>query len=154
MEERGVNPTVLFSFGMLITVVGAFADAYWHLTGLAAKEGFFTPAHGTIYGGVTIMLVNTIFLDVSNRIKQVLVIGGALVSGGGMWDFLWHSANGFADVVAWTPPHLTVTLGFLVLLATGIAKLKDGGRFPTIAFRVTLGLFVILWSFVIALTVG
>jgi hypothetical protein len=152
VEERGLNPTTLFSFGMLVTVVGAFADAYWHLTGLAAKEGFFTPAHGTIYSGVTIMLVSTFFLDVSRNVKLVLRAAGATVALGGLWDFWWHSTYGFVDVVAWTPPHLTVTAGFLVLLVAGIAKLKDGGRFPKVAFRVTLGLFVVLWGFVIGLT--
>ena len=152
VEERGINPTAFFSFGMLVTVVGAFADAYWHLTGLAAKEGFFTPAHGTIYSGVTIMLVSTFFLDVGGSVKLVLRVAGATVAFGGLWDFWWHSTYGFVDVVAWTPPHLTVTAGFFVLLIAGIAKLKSGGRFPKVAFRVTLGLFIVLWSFVIGLT--
>ncbi len=151
VEQQGVNPLTSFSLAMLITVVGAFADAYWHLTSLAAKEGFFTPAHATIYSGVTIMLVSTLFLKVSTRVKQVLLSAGAIITVGGVWDFWWHSTYGFVDVVAWTPPHLTVTAGFLVLLITGLAKL-NGGRFPRIAFRATLALFVVLWSFVIVLT--
>lgn len=59
VEERRLNPTAFFAFGMPLAVIGAFADAYWHLTGLAAQEGFFTPAHGVIYSGVTIMLLST-----------------------------------------------------------------------------------------------
>ncbi len=151
VEQQRVNPLTSFSAAMLITVVGAFADAYWHLTGLAAKEGFFTPAHATIYSGVTVMLVCTLFLKVSTRVKQVLLSAGAIIAVGGVWDFWWHSTHGFVDVVAWTPPHLTVTAGFLVLLITGLAKLNTS-RFPRIAFRTTLALFVVLWSFVIVLT--
>lgn len=153
VETRRLNPIALFSFGMLVTVVGAFADAYWHLTGLAAREGFFTPAHGTIYSGVTIMPASTIFLQTSRNVKLILASAGATVALGGLWDFWWHSTYGFVDVVAWTPPHLTVTVGFFVLLATGTVKLNDGGSFPRIAFRVTLGLFIVLWSFVIGLSV-
>lgn len=150
----GVNPTSVFAFGMLMTIVGAFADAYWHLTGLAAREGFFTPAHATIYSGATMMLASTLFLDVSSRVKNVLRAGGVVVIVGGMWDFWYHSVHGFIDVVAWTPPHLTVTVGFVILLVTGIARLKDGGRFPNMAFRVTAALFIVLWSFVLALTLA
>ncbi len=139
---------------MLMTIVGAFADAYWHLTGLAASEGFFTPAHATIYGGATVMLASTVFLGASTRVKSMLRAGGLLVIGGGVWDFLYHSAHGFVDVVAWTPPHLTVTVGFVVLVATGITKLRGGGWFPDLAFRLTAGLFVVLWGFVIALTLA
>ncbi|HUI00122.1 MAG TPA: hypothetical protein VLU99_02055 [Nitrososphaerales archaeon] len=151
---EGLSPISVFAFGMLMTIAGAFADAYWHLTGLAAKEGFFTPAHATIYSGATIMLASTLFLDVSSRVKNVLRVGGVVVIAGGVWDFWYHSVHGFVDVVAWTPPHLTVTAGFVILLATGITKLKGGGRFPDLAFRVTAGLFVVLWSFVVALTLA
>lgn len=77
-----------------------------------------------------------------------------MIIAGGVWDFWYHSAHGFVDVVAWTPPHLTVTSGFVILLITGIAKLKDGGRFPKLAFRLTAGLFVVLWSFVVVLTLA
>jgi len=151
---EGINPTSVFAFGMLMTITGAFADAYWHLTGLAASEGFFTPAHGTIYTGATVMLASTVFLGVSARVKAVLVSGGVMVIGGGVWDFWYHSVNGFVDVVAWTPPHLAVTGGFVILLVTGIAKLKDGGRFPYLAFRLTAGLFVVLWGSVVVLTLA
>lgn len=153
-SAEGINPTSVFAFGMLMTITGAFADAYWHLTGLAASEGFFTPAHATIYAGATIMLATTLFLGVSARVKAVLRIGGVMIIAGGVWDFWYHSAHGFVDVVAWTPPHLTVTSGFVILLITGIAKLKDGGRFPKLAFRLTAGLFVVLWSFVVVLTLA
>ena len=152
VDEQRINPLTWFSLGMLITVVGAFADAYWHLTGLAAKEGFFTPAHGTIYSGVTIMLASTFFLKTSNRVRHILQLAGAVVAAGGAWDFWWHSTYGFVDVVAWTPPHLTVTAGFVILLVTGIARLNTG-TFPRLAFRTTAALFVILWGFVVILTV-
>jgi hypothetical protein len=150
VEQQRIAPQTAFSLGMLVTVVGAFADAYWHLTGLAAREGFFTPAHATIYSGVTVMLVSTLFLRVTGRVKQVLLVAGAFITAGGIWDFWWHSTYGFIDVVAWTPPHLTVTAGFLALLITGLMKLNTGW-FTRLAFRATLGLFVILWSFVIVL---
>jgi len=107
----GINPPSIFAFGMLMTIVGAFADAYWHLTGFAAREGFFTPAHATIYSGATIMLASTLFLDVSPAAKNTLRVGGIVVIAGGIWDFWYHSVHGFIDVVAWTPPHMTVTAG-------------------------------------------
>lgn len=151
---ESIDPTSVFAFGMLITITGAFADAYWHLTGLAASEGFFTPAHATIYTGAMIMLASTLFLGASARVKAVLRTGGVMVIAGGVWDFWYHSVHGFVDVVAWTPPHLTVTSGFVILLIAGITKLKDGGRFPYLAFRLTAGLFVVLWSFVVVLTLA
>jgi len=145
-----VTAPTMFSIGMLMTIVGAFADAYYHLTGLAAQEGFLTPAHGTIYSGATIMLVSTLFLSIDKRAQRTLQLGGLVVVGGGVWDFSWHSVHGFVDVVAGTPPHLTVTAGFLILLVTGFFSLSQY-RFPRWVFRATLAMFVVLWTFVILL---
>jgi hypothetical protein len=151
---------VPFSAGMLITLVGAYADTYYHLSGLAAKEGFFTPAHATLYGGVFIMLLSTIlwrkkklFLKGVSINRNVLSVGLFLMVAGGAWDFVYHSIHGFVDVVAWTPPHLTVTAGFVILMIAAVVQFgRRSGLFLKSALASSVLLFVALWATVIVLT--
>ena len=154
---------VPFSIGMLITVIGAYWDAWRHISGLAASESlwnpFLNPAHGTIYGGATIMAVSIFLLlrktlilpsSFGIRTKFALAIGAATLLGGGGYDFWWHNAYGFADVTPWTPSHMTATAGFLILLVTGLVSLsKDGPRIVKAFFALSLTLFIGLWVMVI-----
>jgi hypothetical protein len=156
-----------FCIALLVTLIGAYWDAWYHLTGLAAKEGFFTPAHATIYGGVTVMAFSTYLyvkkpslfsflprLELKIRlVKWPFSLGIALMAGGGAWDFTYHSIHGFIDVVAWTPPHLTVTAGFVILMASAFAQFwkNSNGSIKSILVTSVL-LFVALWATVISLT--
>jgi hypothetical protein len=153
---------------MLVTLLGAYWDAWFHLTGLAAKEGFFTPAHATIYGGVTVMALSayvyvrkpkflsflpTLELKGVNFTKWPLYLGIALMAGGGAWDFAYHSIHGFVDVAAWTPPHLTVTLGFVVLMGSAVLQFWKSSNLKIRSILVTcVLLFAALWITVIALS--
>ncbi len=151
---------------MLITLVGAFWDAWRHLNGLATSESllnpFLNPAHGTIYGGATIMAISLLLLRVgmlglpvslNPRTKYIMWVGIITLLLGGLYDFWWHTTYGFADSTPWTPSHMTATAGFLILLITGVFALsKDSTLVVKSAFALSLILFVALWGTVILLT--
>ena len=150
-----------FSIGMLITLTGAYADAWWHLHGLAAQEGFFTPAHGVLYSGVLIMAVSIILwimkklelpVPISRRASVLMRIGIVTMFAGAVFDFWWHSTFGF-DTVAWTPPHLTATAGFLILMTTATVSFgRKSAPFVKAALISSILLFIALWATVIILT--
>ena len=157
---------IVFSIGMLITLVGAFWDAWRHLNGLATSESlinpFLNPAHGTIYGGATVMALSILLLrtgtlkqsvSLSMRVKTIMLVGVATLLGGGVYDLWWHTTYGFADSTPWTPSHMTATAGFVILLVTGIASLsRNSGKLVKGAFALSLVLFVGLWTMVLLLT--
>ncbi len=155
-----------FSIGMLITLVGAFWDAWRHLNGLATSESllnpFINPAHGTIYGGATIMAISILLLragklklpvTLSSRTRDAMMLGIIILLAGGVYDFWWHTTYGFADTTPWTPSHMTATLGFVILLVTGVVNLsKNSSRLIKSAFALSLLLFIALWGAVILIT--
>ncbi len=163
MNDPRMDFRVPFSIGMLITVIGAYWDAWRHINSLATSESlwnpFLNPAHGSIYGGATIMAVSIFLLlrktlilpsSFGIRTKFALAIGAATLLGGGGYDFWWHNAYGFADATPWTPSHMTATAGFLILLVTGLVSLsKDGPRIVKALFALSLTLFIGLWVMVI-----
>jgi hypothetical protein len=155
-----------FALGMLITLSGSYWDAWRHLNGLATSESllnpFLNPAHGTIYGGATVMAASLVLLR-ANKLSLPIVVGRrtylsmlfgiALLLGGGLYDFWWHNTFGFADSTPWTPSHMTATAGFAVLMVTGVLGLSRGsGRIVKSAFALSVALFIALWSTVILLT--
>lgn len=171
--DRGAPPskTLLdfrlpFGAGMLVTLVGAFWDAWRHLNGLATSESllnpFLNPAHGLIYGGATIMAASlgflwrrrlTLPLSVGLQTKAIMAVGVVTLLGGGLYDFWWHNTYGFADTTPWTPSHMTATAGFVILLVTGVVSLSRGGSWTVkAAFSASLALFVGLWTMVVLLT--
>ncbi len=164
--NRSLDFRLPFSLGMLITLAGAFWDAWRHINGLATSESllnpFLNPAHGTIYGGATIMAVSLLLLKVGKlslpitigrRTYLAMLAGITLLLGGGLYDFWWHNTFGFADATPWTPSHMTATAGFLVLLVTGVAGLsRNSGRVVKSALAFSVALFVALWAAVILLT--
>ncbi len=155
-----------FGVGMLVTLGGAFWDAWRHLNGQATSESllnpFLNPAHGMIYGGAAIMALSLVLLwrgrlslplSVGMRPKLVMVVGIATLLGGGLYDFWWHNTYGFADTTPWTPSHMTATAGFLILLVTGVVVLsRRTHRLVLAVFGLSLALFVGLWTMVILLT--
>ncbi len=157
---------VPFGLGMLVTLVGAFWDAWRHLNGLATSESlwnpFLNPAHGMIYGGAAIMAASLVFLwrrrvtlplAVGLRTKAVMGIGVVTLLGGGLYDFWWHNTYGFADTTPWTPSHMTATAGFVILLVAGLLGLNRNSAWWVMAmFTVSLALFAGLWTVVILLT--
>lgn len=157
---------VPFSIGMLVTLAGAFWDAWRHTNGLATSEillnPFLNPAHGMIYGGATIMAASLVLLwrkklelplSTGFRTKAVMAIGVVTLLGGGLYDFWWHNTFGFADTTHWTPSHMTATAGFVLLLVTGVVSLSRRGTwFVKAAFAASLVLFVGLWTMVLLLT--
>src|SRR5713226_5707389 len=149
---------VPFCMGILVTLIGAYSDAYYHLEGFAATEGFFTPAHGVLYTGVLIIFLLrekrlVLPIEIGQRGQNVMFLGILIMLGGAVWDFIYHSINGFIDVVAWTPPHLTVTAGFIVLLSTGIVTFWNrSGSMVKASLGSSVALFAALWITVLWLT--
>jgi len=153
---------VPFCTGILVTLIGAYSDAYYHLEGFAATEGFFTPAHGVLYTGVLIIAFSIFLLrekrlvlpiEIGQRAQNVMFFGILIMLGGAVWDFIYHSINGFIDVVAWTPPHLTVTAGFIVLLSAGIVTFwNKSGSMVKASLGSSVALFAALWITVLWLT--
>ncbi len=166
MAAMSIDFRIPFSIGMLITIMGAYWDAWRHLTGSATSESllnpFINPAHGTIYGGATIMATSILLLmagrlrlpvSLNYRTKLVLLIGIVTLLAGGLYDFWWHTTYGFADSTPWTPSHMTATAGFLILLVTGVVSLsKNSNRLVKANFALSLLLFIALWGTVILLT--
>jgi hypothetical protein len=151
-----------FCIGLLVTVIGGYWDAVWHLEGYAAQEGFLTPAHATIYGGVLLMIITSIQWHKTSSVNLAtldpwsrygFLAGSLLMAGGGAWDFAYHSIHGFVDVVAWTPPHLTVTAGFVVVFATAVKTLwHDAATLVRTSLTLTAFLFAALWATVVTLS--
>ncbi len=151
---------------MLITLAGAFWDAWRHINGLATSESlwnpFLNPAHGMIYGGATVMALSLAFLwrgqlalpvSVGPRSRWVMALGVVTLLGGGVYDFWWHNTYGFADTTPWTPSHMTATAGFLILLVTGVVVLsRRSHRVVQATFALSVTLFIGLWVMVILLT--
>src|SRR6267143_345357 len=149
-----------FALGMLATLVGAFWDAWRHLNGLAIDESFLNPflnpAHGIIYGGATIMALSLVLLRtgtlsmptrLGRNTYRAILAGIALLLGGGLYDFWWHTTYGFADATPWTPSHMTATAGFSILLVTGAVGLSRGaGTVVKASFALSVVLFIALWA--------
>lgn len=157
---------VLFGAGMLVTLAGALWDAWRHLNGLATSESlwnpFLNPAHGMVYGGAGLMALSLVLLwrgrlelplSMGSRPKALMAVGIATLLGGGLYDFWWHNAYGFADTTPWTPSHMTATAGFLILLVAGVVSLsRQSHRLVQALFGISLTLFVGLWAMVILVT--
>lgn len=154
-----------FAVGMVVTLAGAFWDAWRHLNGLATNESllnpFLNPAHGTIYGGAAVMAASlalykagklSLPITIGRRTYFAMLAGLVLLLGGGLYDFWWHNAYGFADTTPWTPSHMTATAGFMILLVAGVLGLsRKSGVVVKAAFALSVALFVALWSAVILL---
>ena len=141
-----------FSLGILVTLAGAYFDAWWHI--FQGREAFWTPAHIVLYSGVGIMLLSTVLASIRILSFPGLKLGAwaraALFSGLGTMlvsapiDDWWHTAFG-PDTGAWTPPHLLAMAGFSVLLATCIvAFYSESGRLVKALLASSAGLFATL----------
>ncbi len=72
-----------------------------------------------------------------------MVVGIATLLGGGLYDFWWHNAYGFADTTPRTASRMTATAGFLILLVTGVVSLgRQSHRLVQALFATSLILFV------------
>jgi hypothetical protein len=162
-KKSKVDFRIPFSIGMLVTLVGAFWDAYRHLNGLATSESlinpFVNPAHGIIYGGATIMAISVLLyrsgrlssaVSITQRNDLIMRIGVLTLLGGGIFDLWWHTTYGFTDTTPWTPSHMTATAGFVILLVTGIITLgKNSPAVVKFALGSSLALFIGLWTMVV-----
>ena len=112
---------IFASFGILLVTVGGSWDITNHL--LNKPETFFSPPHALIYVGVAISLIGTIlsfvgwrnsenfkiYFSISLKLK---LVGIALLTGAGPFDFFWHSNFGLDGFLS--PPHIVLILGMLL----------------------------------------
>ena len=118
---------VLTSFGILLVTVGGSWDITNHL--LSKPDTFFSPSHAMMYLGVTISLVGTMASFLSWRKLQnfknsyfsslrISLIGIALLSSAGPFDYVWHSNFGLDGLLS--PPHLTLIAGMFFCAVGGM----------------------------------
>ncbi len=118
---------ILTSFGILLVTVGGSWDITNHL--LSKPDTFFSPPHALMYLGVVISLIGTITSFLSWRLLQNFknlyflslknsLIGIALLSGAGPFDYLWHSNFGLDGFLS--PPHLTLLAGMFFCAIGGM----------------------------------
>lgn len=118
---------ILVSFGILLVTVGGSWDITNHL--LNKPDTFFSPPHALMYLGVAISLVGVIVSFLSWRLLQNFknlyflslknsLIGIALLSGAGPFDYIWHSNFGLDGLLS--PPHLTLIAGMFFCAIGGM----------------------------------
>ncbi|WP_316505708.1 hypothetical protein [Nitrosopumilus sp.] len=119
--------SILSSFGILLVTVGGSWDITNHL--LNNPETFFSPPHALMYFGVAISLFGGVFsflgwknlLNHKNHYFVSLkfkLIGIALLTGAGPFDFVWHSNFGLDGLLS--PPHITLILGMFLCSIGGM----------------------------------
>ena len=118
---------ILVSFGILLVTVGGSWDITNHL--LSKPDTFFSPPHALMYLGVVISLVGTVISFLGWRLLQNFknlyllslknsIIGIALLSGAGPFDYIWHSNFGLDGLLS--PPHLTLIAGMFFCAIGGM----------------------------------
>ena len=118
---------ILVSFGILLVTVGGSWDITNHL--LSKPDTFFSPPHALMYLGVAISLSGVIVSFLSWRSLQKFrnlyflslknnLIGIALLSGAGPFDYIWHSNFGLDGLMS--PPHLTLIAGMFFCAIGGM----------------------------------
>ncbi len=118
---------ILVSFGILLVTVGGSWDITNHL--LNKPDTFFSPPHALMYLGVVISLVGTVISFLGWRLLQNFknlyllslknsIIGIALLSGAGPFDYIWHSNFGLDGLLS--PPHLTLIAGMFFCAIGGM----------------------------------
>ncbi len=118
---------VLTSFGILLVTVDGSWDITNHL--LSKPDTFFSPPHAVIYLGVTISLIGAMVSFLSWRKLQnfknsyfsslrISLIGIALLSSAGPFDYVWHSNFGLDGLLS--PPHLTLIAGMFFCAVGGM----------------------------------
>lgn len=123
----------LASIAFWLQMVGGGWDIEFHLAGGA--EEFWTPPHMLLYVGIGVsvaaalngLLLNYIGSPVPGLLRLglgVVLVGGAVELGAGVFDSWWHATWGIDD--AFSPPHVMMILGMNVVgvgLVTGLAVL-------------------------------
>ena len=119
--------SICSSFGILLVTVGGSWDITNHL--LNKPETFFSPSHALIYFGVVISLISTVFSFIGWKNMQkpknfyflslkFNLLGIALLTGAGPFDFIWHSNFGLDGLLS--PPHITLILGMFLCSLGGM----------------------------------
>ncbi len=123
--------SVLISLGILLVTVGGSWDITNHL--LSKPDTFFSPPHAWMYFGVTISLIGAIVSFLSwRKLKsfknsyfsslRISLIGIALLSSAGPFDFVWHSNFGLDGLLS--PPHLTLIAGMFFCAVGGMVGIS------------------------------
>jgi hypothetical protein len=125
----------------VILVGGVYVDGWAHLN-VGSPETFFTPWHGVLYGGFSLLVVWLAWMVWRRRRSQNrwvgLVplgygwgwVGVALFAAGGVGDMLWHLAFGIEaglDALV-SPTHLLLLTGGTLLLTSPLRAAAATGR--------------------------
>jgi hypothetical protein len=125
----------------VILVGGVYVDGWAHLN-VGGPETFFTPWHGLLYGGFSLLVVWLAWMVWRRRRSQnrwvELVplgygwgwVGVAVFAAGGVGDMLWHLAFGIEaglDALV-SPTHLLLLTGGTLLLTSPLRAAAATGR--------------------------
>lgn len=149
---------------VLLSVVGFLLDVRAHMAGLDfEEEGFATPEHTVIYGGVVLAAVLVVAVTLARRYETPGwraavpdgyghgLLGLALFALGGPGDFVWHSLFGAeANVEALvSPTHLLLATGAALFAASPLRAnwRRQGAVGPLAQFAVAVPAALLLTVF-------
>lgn len=116
--------------GMML-VGGVYADGWAHLNA-GGLDTFFTPWHGMLYGGFSLLLLWVLVVVLHRRRRgaawgrsvpegyQAGVVGIVIFALGGFLDLAWHTALGVETGIGAliSPTHLLLLMGGVTLLSS------------------------------------
>jgi hypothetical protein len=122
--------SVLAVLGTSGVLIGGIWDSASHA--LKIPDSFWTIQHVTVYTGVSIVALSTVFgmvLSLKNRkviLGMILLLAGsAMQLGGGYVDYNFHEVYGIDGLV--TSSHLTIESGLLLTSIGGFLTLAKFG---------------------------
>lgn len=124
--------------GATVAWLGFHWDITWHT--MFGRERFLLPPHVVIIVGLSIALFSshtrarregrTVWVSALRRSGSLIVLVASIGTFVALaFDNWWHELFGL-DVTLWSPPHLLLTLGFLLILFGAILDLAQLGASP------------------------
>lgn len=132
--DTGRLPAGLTVFAAVAAALGFHWDIAWHT--MFIRDAFLTASHATILCALGLGFVAAEIrrrrspsdsLLAANRVSPgafLALISSFTTVAALYFDNWWHTLFGF-DVTLWSPPHLLLSLGFLLILVGGVAELVE-----------------------------
>jgi hypothetical protein len=153
--------SIMAVLGTSTVLLGGIWDSASHA--LKIPDTFWTIQHVTVYSGVTIVAITTVFgTIISLKNKKIimgivmLLIGSIMQLGGGYVDYNFHEIYGIDGLV--TISHLTIESGLLLSSIGGfltISKFSYSKTKKIVPFAIVNVLFSATWiGFNLSLLIG
>ncbi|HYN94868.1 MAG TPA: hypothetical protein VES42_13545 [Pilimelia sp.] len=114
-------------------IAGALADGWAHANIVETLEGFFTPWHALLYGGLSATAAWTFWLAYRRRVQaprwwrdgwpagyRAGALGVLLFVVGGLADMVWHETLGVEVGLnaAFSPSHMLIDVGAILMVTS------------------------------------